>query len=220
MPKNSFVVYHNYRETLEDLTDEQVGQLFRAIFNYAIDGKEPDFKGILSMAFKFIKKDLDVNLVKYENICKRNRENGQRGGAPKGNQNARKQPKQPKQPDNDNVVDNEDDNDNDKVVDVNIQNSTTTKLKTLQSLCESLTLDVQPDSKYDLDLLIEKVKESRFLKKFNLLSEMLKKYDLIILGRYKDYYEDKPKSNKKPKEREYSKEQLNSLFLDINDIEI
>lgn len=109
MAKNSFVVYHNYRDTLEDLTDEQVGKLFRAIFDYEIDGNEPSFSGVLNVAFKFIKKDLDINLNKYENICKRNRENGQKGGAPVGNQNARKQPKQPKQPDNDN--DNEYDND-------------------------------------------------------------------------------------------------------------
>lgn len=109
MAKNSFVLYHNYRETLEDLTDEQVGTLFRAIFDYEIERKEPNFDGELKIAFKFIKKDLDVNLEKYENICKRNRQNGQNGGAPVGNQNARKQPKQPKQADNDNEYDNEDD---------------------------------------------------------------------------------------------------------------
>ena len=110
MAKNSFVIYHNYRETLEDLTDEQVGKLFRAIFDYEIDKKEPNFNGELKIAFRFIKKDLDLNNDKYESICERNRKNGQNGGAPKGNQNARKQPKQPKQPDNDNEYDNEYDN--------------------------------------------------------------------------------------------------------------
>lgn len=107
MAKNSFIVYYNYRETLEDLTNEQVGLLFRALFDYEIDRVEPDFSGELKMAFKFIKKDLDVNLLKYDNICERNRKNGQNGGAPIGNQNAKKQPKQPKQPDNDNEYDND-----------------------------------------------------------------------------------------------------------------
>ena len=107
MPKNSFVVYHNYRDVLEDLTDDQVGKLFRAMLDYEIDRVEPQFSGVLNVAFKFIKKDLDINLTKYDNICERNRQNGQKGGAPIGNQNARKQPKQPKQP--------EDDNDNDIV---------------------------------------------------------------------------------------------------------
>ena len=112
MAKNSFVIYHNYRETLEDLTDEQVGKLFRAIFDYEIDKKEPNFNGELKIAFRFIKKDLDLNNDKYESICERNRKNGQNGGAPKGNQNARKQPKQPKQPDNDNDNDNDNEYDN------------------------------------------------------------------------------------------------------------
>lgn len=107
MAKNSFVLYHNYREILTELTDEQLGKLFRALFDYEIDRTEPKFSGELKIAFGFIKKDLDINLVKYDNICKRNRENGQNGGAPIGNQNARKQPKQPKQPeyDNDNEYD-------------------------------------------------------------------------------------------------------------------
>ena len=116
MAKNSFVIYHNYRDTLEDLTDEQVGKLFRAIFDYEIDKKEPNFNGELKIAFRFIKKDLDLNNDKYESICERNRKNGQKGGAPKGNQNARKQPKQPKQPDNDNEYDNDYDNDDDYIL--------------------------------------------------------------------------------------------------------
>ena len=116
MAKNSFVIYHNYRDTLEDLTDEQVGKLFRAIFDYEIDKKEPNFDGELKIAFRFIKKDLDLNNDKYESICERNRKNGQKGGAPKGNQNAKKQPKQPKQPDNDNEYDNDNDYDYDNIL--------------------------------------------------------------------------------------------------------
>ena len=118
MAKNSFVLYHNYREILTDLTDEQLGKLFRALFDYEIDRTEPKFSGELKIAFGFIKKDLDINLVKYDNICKRNRENGQKGGAPIGNQNAKttqttqnnpNNPKQPKQPEDDNEYDNDND---------------------------------------------------------------------------------------------------------------
>ena len=72
MAKNSFILYHDYYEALADLTDEQVGKLFRAIFEYEIEKKEPSFTGELKVAFKFIKKDLDINLDKYESICERN----------------------------------------------------------------------------------------------------------------------------------------------------
>lgn len=117
MAKNSFVIYHHYRETLEDLTDEQVGILMRAIFDYEIDGIEPTFDGELKIAFKFIKKDLDFNSSKYESICERNRTNGAKGGRPKNPKNpdgfskTQENPEKPKKADNDNEYDNEYDND-------------------------------------------------------------------------------------------------------------
>lgn len=106
MAKNSFVIYHNYRETLEDLTDEQVGILFRAILDYEIDKKEPNFNGELKIAFRFIKKDLDLNSDKYESICERNRLNGLKGGRPKNPKNpsgfskTQDNPEKPKKADN------------------------------------------------------------------------------------------------------------------------
>lgn len=118
MAKNSFVIYHNYRETLEDLTDEQVGQLFRAILDYEIDKKEPNFNGELKIAFRFIKKDLDLNSDKYESICERNRMNGLKGGRPKNPKNpngfskTQDNPEKPKKADNDNDNEYEDDYDN------------------------------------------------------------------------------------------------------------
>lgn len=122
MAKNSFVIYHNYRDTLEDLTDEQVGKLFRAIFDYEIDKKEPNFNGELKIAFRFIKKDLDLNSDKYESICERNRTNGLKGGRPKNPKNpngfskTQQNPEKPKKADNDNDNDNEYDYDYDYVL--------------------------------------------------------------------------------------------------------
>lgn len=119
MAKNSFVIYHNYRDTLEDLTNEQVGELFRAIFNYEIDKKEPNFNGELKIAFRFIKKDLDLNSDKYESICERNRMNGLKGGRPKNPKNpngfskTQENPEKPKKADNDNEYDNDYDNEYD-----------------------------------------------------------------------------------------------------------
>lgn len=109
MAKNSFIIYHDYRETLADLTDEQVGQLFRALFDYEIDRIEPQFIGELKIAFKFIKKDLDINLTKYENICKRNKENITKRWNTKNTSGKFGIPKNTKNTDNDN--EDEDDND-------------------------------------------------------------------------------------------------------------
>ena len=76
MAKNSFILYHNYREQLEDLTDEQVGKLFSAIFDYEIDDTVPEFTDKeLKIVFKFIKPILDSDKEKYEKTCKKNKEN-------------------------------------------------------------------------------------------------------------------------------------------------
>ena len=140
--KKSFLIYHEYKEHLELLSDAELGQFLRGVMAYEITGEVPKFKGMLQMAFSFVKGNLDRDRVKYEETCDKNRENGKKGGAPKGNNNASKQPKtterlkkQPKQADNDNDIDNdiEIDIDNDIVIVNEIDNeareTTTTKTK-------------------------------------------------------------------------------------------
>lgn len=73
--KNSFVVYYEIIEQLEDFTDEQVGKIFRAMVDYDRNGTIPNFTGTMKLAFKFIKQNLDINKEKYKNICERNRAN-------------------------------------------------------------------------------------------------------------------------------------------------
>ena len=90
---DSFILYTSYYALIEGLTDEQLGQLTRAIFLYARDGKIIKLDPVVRMAFGFIIDDIKRNKAKYEEKVERWRENGRKGGAPKGNQNARK--KQP-----------------------------------------------------------------------------------------------------------------------------
>ena len=177
MAKNSFVIYHNYRDTLEDLTDEQVGKLFRAIFDYEIDKKEPNFNGELKIAFRFIKKDLDLNSDKYESICERNRMNGLKGGRPKNPKNpngfskTQENPEKPKKADNDNEYDNEYENDYDddyileskkerkEEINNNIYNNTHTR-ETYDEIFEDF--GVEPQLK---DILIEFIRHCQLNKK-------------------------------------------------------
>ncbi len=81
--KNSFLIYNEYAEILEDLSNEEVGILFRAIFDYEINRKEPKFTGLMKMAFKVIKGNLDRDRNKYDKRCETSAENGKRGGRPK-----------------------------------------------------------------------------------------------------------------------------------------
>lgn len=80
--KKSFILYADYRQHLEILSDEEKGQLFMAIFDYA-EGLEPTgLSGASRMAFSFIRAQIDRDTEKYQATCERNRSNGSKGGRP------------------------------------------------------------------------------------------------------------------------------------------
>ena len=72
---DSFILYTSYYAIIEGLTDEQLGQLTRALFIYARDGKTIKQEPVVRMAFSFIKDNIDRNADKYQKKCERNREN-------------------------------------------------------------------------------------------------------------------------------------------------
>lgn len=83
MDKISFLMYLDYEEQFNLLTDEQLGMLIRAIMKYEKTHEEPKLEGMMKMAFSFIKAQLDRDREKYNNKCEKNRENGAKGGRPK-----------------------------------------------------------------------------------------------------------------------------------------
>ncbi len=87
-----FYVYLETEEEISFLTDEEKGKLFSMLFEYARNGVEPEIKDNrpLSMAFAVCRRHIDRDQKEYEKKCRINRLNGQKGGAPKGNQNAKK----------------------------------------------------------------------------------------------------------------------------------
>jgi len=118
--KKSFLLYCDIIHTIQELTDEQAGQLFRIILDYVND-KNPDIKDpLLKIAFTPIKLQLKRDLETWKGTCKKNAENGSKGGRPKNPKNPpllnktqkseRLIPK-PKKADNDTDTDNDTDND-------------------------------------------------------------------------------------------------------------
>ena len=81
--KKGFILYLDYEEHINLLTDEQLGQLIRAIFEYEKTRETPELDGIIKMAFSFIKAQLDRDREKYERKVQKNRENGAKGGRPR-----------------------------------------------------------------------------------------------------------------------------------------
>lgn len=100
---NSFIFYRSYAEALEVLPVEVQLDYLKAIFTYALDGVEPEFKTAAERGmFTLMKANLDSCDKRYKTSV----ENGKKGGAPKGNSNASKTEKQPKKQPNNNLKNN------------------------------------------------------------------------------------------------------------------
>jgi len=72
--KESFIIYKGFYEPIKDMTDEQLGRLFRAIFNYHLGGRTKVNTDI-RMAFDFFLNQFKIDEKKYQAICDKNREN-------------------------------------------------------------------------------------------------------------------------------------------------
>lgn len=75
MAKDSFILYLDQQEIFEMLTDEQAGQLIKNIFLYERTGQMPKMDKMLTLAFVPIMQILDKNRRKYDEKCKKNKEN-------------------------------------------------------------------------------------------------------------------------------------------------
>ena len=81
--RRSFVLYYDFKEPLEELSDKDKGQVLMAMFEYCEYGTIPQLSKQAAIAFKFLKKFLDIDREKYEEKCNKRREAGKLGGRPK-----------------------------------------------------------------------------------------------------------------------------------------
>lgn len=80
--RNGFVFYRSFLEAIRLVQDERDRiVLYEAVFDYALDGKEPDFEGYMMSLFVLIKPQIDANNRKREN-GKRGSVYGNMGGRP------------------------------------------------------------------------------------------------------------------------------------------
>lgn len=119
MAKDSFILYLEQKQIFEMLTDEEAGQLIKAIFEYEDTGQTVTLDRSLQIAFLPIKNILDRNKEKYEKVVERNKKNIEKRWNKEDTKNTTGKngiPKNTKNTDNDNEHDNDNDNehDNDK----------------------------------------------------------------------------------------------------------
>lgn len=77
--KDSFIIYNSFYEPIKTLTDEQLGKLFRSIFEYTTTGEITKDKEII-VAFMFIKNQIDMDTKKWEEEKQKRSEAGRLGG--------------------------------------------------------------------------------------------------------------------------------------------
>lgn len=90
--KNSFIVFTDIKEILDDLDDKQVAALFRGMVDYQETGEDPNFKGALKYIFIPIRQQMDRNNEKWNKTKEVRAAAGKKGGIRSGE--VRKQMKQ------------------------------------------------------------------------------------------------------------------------------
>jgi len=69
-------MYYDILEQLEDFSDEQFGKITRALIKYDKTGQIPEFDDLsMKIAFKMLKPILDRNKQEFEQMCEKNRQN-------------------------------------------------------------------------------------------------------------------------------------------------
>lgn len=76
--RDTVLLFTSLKEPVDALTDEQAGQLFKAIFAYQT-GEAVTLDGLLNVVFLQIKQQLDYNNDKYLETCKKRSEAGKKG---------------------------------------------------------------------------------------------------------------------------------------------
>ena len=83
--KNSFLLYNSDNVIFSNLTDEEAGQLIKAIFNYETTSLIPTLDNTLYTLFMIIKQKLDINRDNWEITRQQRSEAGKKGMANRWN---------------------------------------------------------------------------------------------------------------------------------------
>ena len=57
--QKGFIVYGDVKDVVDELDNEQAGELFRGMIDYFVNGTEPNFSDVLKFVFITIKQQMD-----------------------------------------------------------------------------------------------------------------------------------------------------------------
>ena len=94
--KDSFIIFTESRELVDELNDGQKAALLDALFAYANDEEVVFPDAMTRIVFLAMRQKIDVANQRYEEKCARNRENGAKGGRkPNGSEKTERFPEKP-----------------------------------------------------------------------------------------------------------------------------
>ena len=159
MKKDSFILYLEHFDSIDELSTEECGQLLKGIINHLKGNVQPhnDSTVAVKCVLSFITKQLDRDRIKYEEMCERNAVNCNLGG----------RPKKEKQP----------------------QGAEEYKLQSFLKEHTHINtgFNVTDFSNIDFVALDKAIKESEYLSNVHSLKFFVDNYDKIISGYYKTF---------------------------------
>lgn len=111
--KDGFLIYKKQYEPIKCLSDEKLGKLFRAIFEYQLTGIEPQLEPDCLMAFHFFKSQFGIDDQKYQAFVAKQSAKGKKSAEARSTKSTavnRGKPTQPQSTYKDKVKDKDKDN--------------------------------------------------------------------------------------------------------------
>lgn len=103
--KKSFVMYNEWQPLFTNITDEQAGQLIKAVYAYQFGEESPPEEPLLNSVYQMMRGRFETDAAKYKEVCEKRKLNGQKGGLAKASKSYQKvanaseeKPKEPPKP--------------------------------------------------------------------------------------------------------------------------
>ena len=88
--RKTFTFRKEWREAIATLSKRERQAVYEAIIDYGITGNYSELTPNETLAFSFVKAAIDVDIERSKEVSMRRAEAGRKGGAPKGNDNAKR----------------------------------------------------------------------------------------------------------------------------------
>lgn len=75
---NHILLYGNYEQVFDTMSDANVGKLIRSALHLLNTGEDVPPSGPARVVWSLMKDQILRNMAKYEEVCERNRENSQK----------------------------------------------------------------------------------------------------------------------------------------------